>query len=72
MRIVVSPAVGVFTPLTTEGTLVEVGQRIGHVCTPTALIPVRTPFSGQLVVIAAAAGERVDRCQRVAWLRPHG
>ena len=72
VRIVVSPAVGVFTPLTTEGTRVEVGQRIGHVCTPTALIPVRTPFTGQLVVMAAAAGERVDRCQRVAWLRPQG
>jgi 1-acyl-sn-glycerol-3-phosphate acyltransferase len=68
-RVVVSPAAGVFTPLTTEGTHVQVGQRIGHVCTPSALIPVCTPFSGQLVTITAVAGERVDRCQRVAWLR---
>jgi biotin carboxyl carrier protein len=68
-RVVVSPAAGVFTPLTTEGTHVQVGQRIGHVCTPSALIPVCTPFSGQLVTITAVAGERVHRCQRVAWLR---
>jgi hypothetical protein len=56
----------VFTPLTTAGTHVDVGQRIGHVCTHSALIPVCTPFSGQLVMMAAVAGERVDRCQRVA------
>jgi 1-acyl-sn-glycerol-3-phosphate acyltransferase len=71
-RIVVSPAAGVFTPLRIEGSFVEVGQRIGHVCTRTTLVPVCTPFTGQLVVMAAAAGERVDRCQRVAWLRPPG
>jgi 1-acyl-sn-glycerol-3-phosphate acyltransferase len=68
-RVVVSPAAGVFTPLTAEGTHVEVGQRIGHVCTTSALIPVCTPFSGQLVIMSAVAGERVGRCQRVAWLR---
>ena len=38
-RVVVSPAAGVFTPLTPDGTHVEVGQRIGQVRTPTALIP---------------------------------
>jgi 1-acyl-sn-glycerol-3-phosphate acyltransferase len=68
-RVVVSPAAGVFTPLTPEGTHVQVGQRIGHVCTTSALIPVCTPFSGQLVTMTADAGERVGRCQRVAWLR---
>jgi len=68
-RVVVSPAAGVFMPLTTEGTHVQVGQRIGHVCTRSALIPVCTPFSGQLVTMTAMAGERVDRFQRVAWLR---
>ena len=70
-RVVVSPAAGVFTPLTTEGSHVDVGQPIGHVCTRATLIPVCTPFTGQLVVMTAIAGERVDRCQRVAWLRPH-
>jgi 1-acyl-sn-glycerol-3-phosphate acyltransferase len=69
-RVVVSPAAGVFTPLTTAGTHVDVGQPIGNVCTHSALIPVCTPFSGQLMMMAAVAGERVDRCQRVAWLRP--
>jgi hypothetical protein len=39
------------------------------VCTASALIPVCTPFSGQLVTMTAVAGERVGRCQRVAWLR---
>jgi biotin carboxyl carrier protein len=68
-RVVVSPAAGVFTPLTAEGTHVQVGQRIGHVCTTSALIAVCTPFSGPLVTMTAVAGERVDRCQRVAWLR---
>jgi predicted deacylase len=65
-RVVVSPATGVFTPLTPEGTHVEVGQRIGQVFTRAAVIP-----TGQLVVMAAVAGARVDRCQRVAWLRQH-
>ena len=68
-RVVVSPAAGVFTPLTAEGTHVQVGQRIGHVCTRSALIPVCTPFSGELVTMTAVEGERVDRSQRVAWLR---
>lgn len=68
-RVVVSPAAGVFTPSTAEGTHVHVGQRIGHVCTASAVIPVCTPFSGQLMTMTAVAGERVDRCQRVAWLR---
>lgn len=68
-RVVVSPATGVFTPLTAEGTYVEVGQRIGEVCTRTTVVPVRTPFTGQLVAMAASEGERVGRCQRVAWLR---
>ncbi len=68
-RVVVSPAAGVFTPFTTEGTHVKVGQRIGHVCTPSTLIQVCTPFNGQLVTMTAVAGERVGRYQRVAWLR---
>jgi biotin carboxyl carrier protein len=66
---VVSPSAGVFTPLTAEGARVEVGQRIGHVRTGTETVPVRTPFSGRLVAIVAWDGERVDRCQRLAWIR---
>jgi 1-acyl-sn-glycerol-3-phosphate acyltransferase len=68
-RVVVSPSAGVFTPLTAEGSSVEVGQWIGHVRTGTETVPVRTPFTGRLVAMAAWEGERVDRCQRVAWIR---
>jgi 1-acyl-sn-glycerol-3-phosphate acyltransferase len=68
-RVVVSPVAGVFTPLTAEGTFIEVGQRIGQVCTRTAVVPVCTPFTGDLVAMAAWDGERVDRRQRVAWVR---
>jgi 1-acyl-sn-glycerol-3-phosphate acyltransferase len=71
-RVVVSPSAGVFTPLAAEGTNVEAGQRIGQVQTSTETVPVCTPFSGQLADMAAWDGERVDRCQRVAWLRRHG
>jgi 1-acyl-sn-glycerol-3-phosphate acyltransferase len=69
-RVVVSPVAGVFTPLTPEGAHVEVGQRIGQVCTRSTVVPVCTPFTGQLVAMTAVEGERVDRCQRVAWLGP--
>jgi 1-acyl-sn-glycerol-3-phosphate acyltransferase len=68
-RVVVSPSAGVFTPLTAEGSRVEVGQRIGHVRTGTETVAVRTPFTGRLMAMAAWEGERVDRCQRVAWIR---
>jgi len=68
-RVVVSPAAGVFTPLTPEGSQVDAGQRIGQVCTRTELVPVCTPFTGELVEIAASEGERVHHHQRVAWLR---
>jgi 1-acyl-sn-glycerol-3-phosphate acyltransferase len=68
-RVVVSPSAGVFTPLTAEGARIEAGERIGHVRTRTETVPVRTPFSGRLMAIVAWDGERVDRCQRVAWIR---
>jgi 1-acyl-sn-glycerol-3-phosphate acyltransferase len=68
-RIVVSPSAGVFTPLAAEGTPVEAGDQIGHVQTRSETVPVRSPFTGELVAMAAWHGERVDRCQRLAWLR---
>jgi 1-acyl-sn-glycerol-3-phosphate acyltransferase len=68
-RIVVSPSAGVFTPLAAEGTPVEVGQQIGHVRTRRDTVPVCTPFTGELVAMSAWDGERVDRCQRLAWVR---
>ena len=68
-RVVVSPVAGVFTPLITEATFAEVGQRIGQMCTRTEVVAVCTPFTGQLVVVSASKGERVHHCQRVAWLR---
>jgi biotin carboxyl carrier protein len=68
-RVVVSPVAGVFTPLTNDGAQVEAGQRIGRVGTLSAVVDVCTPFTGELVAMTAWEGERVDRCQRVAWLR---
>jgi 1-acyl-sn-glycerol-3-phosphate acyltransferase len=68
-RVVVAPATGLFTPLASEGAQVEVGEPIGRVCTRATEVDVCTPFRGQLVAMTASEGERVDRCQRVAWLR---
>jgi predicted deacylase len=68
-RVIVSPARGVYEPLTNAGE-VEEGDVIGHVSVPgEARVPVRSPFRGQLVEMVAWHGERVLHRQRIAWLR---
>ena len=68
-RIIVSPAGGVYEPLTGTAELEE-GDVIGHVSVAgDARVPVRSPFRGQLVEMVAWHGERVLHRQRIAWLR---
>lgn len=66
-RLVVSPAAGVFTPVSSVivGSNIEVGLVIGHVGDR----EVRTPFSGVIQNFIAVEGERVTPHQPIAWLR---
>lgn len=66
-RLVVSPAAGVFTPVSTlgVGSAINVGLVIGHV----GDTEVRTPFSGVIQNFIAVDGERVTAHQPIAWLR---
>lgn len=66
-RLVVSPAAGVFSPVSTVtvGSNIEVGLVIGHVGDR----EVRTPFSGVIQNFIAVEGERVTPHQPIAWLR---
>lgn len=68
-RLVVSPAAGVFTPVTSigVGTVIDVGLVIGHI----GDIEVRTPFAGVIQNYIAVEGERVTTHQPIAWLRTH-
>ena len=73
-RVIVAPALGVFSPLppetvTTEGELVRVGQTIGVVESSGVPTPVRSPFTGFLMGLLASNGERVREGEPVAWLR---
>ncbi len=66
-RLIVSPATGVFEPVTAmivEET-VSTGQLVGHV----GNVEVRSPFTGSLQGMLALAGERVTTSQPIAWLR---
>ncbi len=66
-RLVVSPAAGVFAPITglADGVIIAVGAVLGHV----GETEVRSPFAGQLQSYIAVAGERVTLRQPIAWLR---
>ena len=73
-RVVVAPAVGVFTPadpecVTTEGEIVEAGQVVGVVESAGQKTEVRSAFTGFLMGLLAHPGERVREGQPVAWLR---
>ena len=73
-RLIVSPKLGAFraTPpqtFTTEGEIVYTGQVVGFVGTPGDEHPVVSPFTGFLMGMMAADGERVREGQPVAWLR---
>ena len=66
-RLVVSPAAGVFTPLSgiADGTTITVGTVLGHV----GDAEVRSPFAGVLQSYIAVNGERITLRQPIAWLR---
>jgi [acyl-carrier-protein] S-malonyltransferase len=66
-RLVVSPAAGLFSPIASvgEGTVIEVGDVIGHV----GDVEVRSAFAGQLQSFIAVDTERVTLRQPIAWLR---
>ena len=66
-RLVVSPAAGVFEPITglADGARLEVGSVLGHI----GDAEVRSPFAGVLQSYIAVSGERVTHRQPIAWLR---
>ena len=66
-RLVVSPAAGVFRPLSgiADGTTITVGTLLGHV----GDTEVRSPFAGVLQSYIAVNGERITLRQPIAWLR---
>jgi len=66
-RLVVSPAAGVFTPVTdvADGSAITVGAILGHV----GEVEVRSPFAGILQSYIAVNGERITLRQPIAWLR---
>ncbi|MFM7263452.1 MAG: ACP S-malonyltransferase [Acidimicrobiales bacterium] len=68
-RLVVSPSAGVFLPVgdVSAGTVIEVGQLLGHV----GDAEVRSPFAGRVENYIAVEGERVTARQPIAWLRTH-
>jgi [acyl-carrier-protein] S-malonyltransferase len=66
-RLVVSPAAGLFTPISNlaDGAHLTVGDVLGHV----GDAEVRSPFAGVLQSYIAVDGERVTMRQPIAWLR---
>jgi [acyl-carrier-protein] S-malonyltransferase len=66
-RLVVSPAAGIFTPISDlrEGSRIAVGTVVGHV----GDIEVRSPFAGILQSFIALDTERVTNRQPIVWLR---
>ena len=70
-RVVVSPSAGVFAALPDGGPLAKAaGAMVGMVLTTDGVFPITTPFAGLVVEVVAVDGERLERFQRVAWLRP--
>jgi biotin carboxyl carrier protein len=72
-RLVVSPRAGVFFPAYTEVrpeeiAMVAVGDEIGVVVQNGEKHPVHCPFTGQLMGLLAAPGQRVRAYEPVAWL----
>ncbi len=66
-RLVVSPAAGVFTPISgvRPGDTISIGQAIGTVGT-TEIV---SAFAGVLQAFIAVEGERITSRQPIAWLR---
>jgi len=72
VRVVVSPLAGIFVPAEHALTDIDEGAPVGFVRAGADLVPVLSPFRGQLGAVEAAAGERLVAHQRVAWLRVDG
>ncbi len=66
-RLVVSPAAGIFTPMTPSAVGSNIG--IGSVLGDVGGEPVRSPFGGVVMDYLAVEGERVTANQPIAWLR---
>jgi [acyl-carrier-protein] S-malonyltransferase len=66
VRMVVSPAAGIYQPVSAAetGKAVGVGGLLGHV----GEAEVRSPFAGRISGMLAVAGERVTSAQPIAWL----
>jgi [acyl-carrier-protein] S-malonyltransferase len=69
-RMVVSPAVGIFTPSERWRTMpddarIEVGELLGTI----GEVEVRSAFAGEIQGMLAMDGERVVSSQPIAWLR---
>lgn len=66
-RLVVSPATGVFRPLSDLAPDIPLvaGQLLGHI----GDVEVRSAFAGRLQGVLALEGERVTTSQPIAWLR---
>jgi biotin carboxyl carrier protein len=74
LRLVVAPSAGMFHPpttgeLATEGDHVTTGQAIGVVELSGTTTPVCSPFTGHLMGVLVAPGEKIRAGQPVAWLR---
>jgi [acyl-carrier-protein] S-malonyltransferase len=68
-RMIVSPAAGIFSPVspwseTPEG-VIQVGDVLGTI----GDVEVRSAFSGRVMGLIAVDGERVTASQPIAWLR---
>jgi len=68
-RVITSPAAGTFMPHVLSAGVVEVDDVLGHVRTNDDLVPVRSAFRGHVVEVVAAAGQRMQPHERIAWLR---
>ena len=68
-RVIVSPVAGVFTPIGSAARRIAAGATVGVVRAGADDVPVVSPFAGELVDVCAAAGERLEPFQRIAWLR---
>jgi biotin carboxyl carrier protein len=64
-RVVISPCAGVFEPVASAVSRIEVGTVVGHV----SRRDVCSPFAGRFMSMLALPGERVRPGQPVAWLR---
>ena len=70
VRMVVSPAAGVFHPIESAaaGARLAVGGLVGRVGSATDGVEVRSSFAGEISGMLAVAGERVTTGQPIAWL----